>query len=143
MTMGHGCSRLGCEGSSTHGRMPGPTHVRGRVGALAVISILWSVPVANAAVEGCAVVQKGSIPFLFLHKAPANSEIAARLKPGDFLFVDSAKCETGGSLSICDKGNPRRWTHVTSVRRIDKGHQTLTRGWIRTQYVQWVRCEEH
>jgi hypothetical protein len=113
------------------------------VGALAVISILWSVPLVNAAVKGCAVIQQAPNIPLYLHKAPANSEIVTRLKPGDFLFVDSARCETGGSLSICDKGNPRRWTHVTSVRRIDKVHRTTTRGWIRDQYVQWVRCEEH
>ena len=80
--------------------------------------------------------------LLYLHKAPTNSEVVTRLKQGDFLFVDTARCETAGSLSICDKGNPRRWTHVTSVRRIDKGHRTSTRGWIRDQYVQWVRCEE-
>ena len=113
------------------------------VGALAVISLLWSGQLVNAAVKGCAVVQKAPDAFLYLGKAPATSEVVTRLKPGDFLFVDSARCETGGSLSICDKGNPRRWTHVTSVRRIDKGHQTSTRGWIRNQYVQWVGCEEH
>ena len=111
--------------------------------ALAVISILWSGLLANAAVSGCAVVQKTPDGFLYLHKAPTNSEVVTRLKQGDFLFVDTARCETAGSLSICDKGNPRRWTHVTSVRRIDKGHRTSTRGWIRDQYVQWVRCEEH
>jgi hypothetical protein len=111
--------------------------------ALAVISILWSGLLANAAVKGCAVVQKASDAFLYLRKAPANSEVVTRLKPEDFLFVDSARCETASSLSICDKGNPRRWTHVISVRRIDKGHQTSTRGWIRNQYVQWVRCKEH
>src|SRR5947209_8560873 len=101
------------------------------VGALAVIVILWSGPLANAAVKGCAVVQKAPDAVLYLHKAPADSEVVTRLKPEDFLFVDSARCETEGSLSICDKGNPRRWTHVTSVRRIDKGHQASTRGWIR------------
>jgi hypothetical protein len=50
------------------------------LGALAVISILWSVPLANAAVKGCAVVQKTPDAHLFLHKAPANSEIVTRLK---------------------------------------------------------------
>ena len=113
------------------------------VGALAVISLLWSGQLVHAAVNGCGVVQKAPDAFLYLGKAPATSEVVTRLNPGDFLFVDSARCETGGSLSICDKGNPRRWTHVTSVRRIDKGYHTSTRGWIRNQYVQWVRCEEH
>ena len=112
------------------------------VGALAVISILWSGSLVNAAVKGCAVVQKAP-DALYLRKAPANSEVVTRLRPGDFLFVDSARCETEGSLSICDKGSPRRWTHVTSVQRLDKGHETSTRGWIGNQYVQWVRCEEH
>ena len=88
--------------------------------ALAVISILWSGLLANAAVSGCAVVQKTPDGFLYLHKAPTNSEVVTRLKQGDFLFVDTARCETAGSLSICDKGNPRRWTHVTSVRKSTK-----------------------
>jgi hypothetical protein len=113
------------------------------VGALAIISILWSGLLANAAVKGCAVVQTAPDAVLYLHKAPANSEIVTRLRPGDFLFVDTARCETEGGLSICDKGYPRRWTHVTSVSRIDKGHRTSTTGWIRNQYVQWVHCEEH
>ena len=126
------------------GEQRGGTTMRSMtVGALAVISILWSGLPVNSAVKGCAVVRKAPDAFLYLRKAPANSEIVTRLRPGDLLFVNSAICETGGSLSICDKGNPRRWTHVTSVRRIDKGHRTSTRGWIRDQYVQWVRCEEH
>ena len=76
------------------------------VGALAVISFLWSGLPVNSAVKGCAIAQKAPDAFLYLRKAPANSEIVTRLKPGDLLFVDSAICETGGSLSICDNGNP-------------------------------------
>jgi hypothetical protein len=67
------------------------------VGALAVIANLWSGPIVDAAVRGCAVVQKSPDAVLYLRKAPANSEIVTRLRPGDFLFVDSARCETEGS----------------------------------------------
>ena len=105
-----------------------------------VISILWSGAVANAGVSGCAVVHKAPNGFVYLRKAPANSEVVTRLEQGDLLFVDTARCETEGSFSICDKGHPRRWTHVTSVRRLDKGS---THGWVREQWVQWVRCGEH
>ena len=98
------------------------------VGALAVISILGPGPLANAAVRGCAVVHKAPNGFVYLRKAPANSEVVTQLRRGDFLFVDTARCETEGSLSICDGGHPRRWTHVTSVRRIDKEHRISTRG---------------
>jgi hypothetical protein len=112
------------------------------VGALAGIALLSSGPLANAAVKGCAVVQKAPHGFVYLRKAPANSEVVTRLRRGDSLFIDMARCETEGGLSICNRGHPRRWTHVTSVRRIDKEHRTSTRGWIRDEYVQWVRCEE-
>ena len=112
-------------------------------GGLAVISILWSGAVANAGVSGCAVVHKAPNGFVYLRKAPANSEVVTRLEQGDLLFVDTARCETEGSFSICDKGHPRQWTHVTSVRRLDKGHRTSTHGWVREQWVQWVRCGEH
>lgn len=113
------------------------------VAALASISIFWSGPLANAAVKGCAVVQKTPHAFVYLRKAPANSEVVRRLRRGDSLFVDTARCETEGGLSICDRDHPRRWVHVTSVPRIDKGHRTSTRGWVRDEYIQWIRCEEH
>ena len=88
-------------------------------GALAAISILCPARL-NALVTGCAVVQQPPNGISNLHKAPTiNSEVVAQLKRRDFLFVDTARCETGGSLSICDRGYPRQWTHVTSVRRID------------------------
>ena len=82
-------------------------------GGLAVISILWSGAVANAGVSGCAVVHKAPNGFVYLRKAPANSEVVTRLEQGDLLFVDTARCETEGSFSICDKGHPRQWTHIT------------------------------
>jgi hypothetical protein len=96
-------------------------------------------------VTGCAVVQQTPNGVSNLHKAPTiNSEVVAQLRRGDFLFVDTARCETGGSLSICDRGHPRQWTHVTSVRRIDgKEPRKATHGWASDLYVRWVRCEEH
>jgi hypothetical protein len=113
-------------------------------GALAAISILCPARL-NALVTGCAVVQQTPNGVSNLHKAPTiNSEVVAQLRRGDFLFVDTARCETGGSLSICDRGHPRQWTHVTSVRRIDgKEPRKATHGWASDLYVRWVRCEEH
>ena len=49
------------------------------VGALAVISLLWSGQLVHAAVKGCAVVQKAPDTFLYLGKAPATSEVVTRL----------------------------------------------------------------
>ncbi len=49
-------------------------------GALASHFILWSSPLAYAAVTGCAVVQKAPDGFGHLRKAPTNSEVVAQLK---------------------------------------------------------------
>jgi hypothetical protein len=74
------------------------------VGALAVIPLLWSGQLVHAAVNGCGVVQKAPDAFLYLSKAPATSEVVTRLNPGDFLFVDSARCETGAVFQFVTKG---------------------------------------
>ena len=66
------------------------------VGALAVISILWSGPPVNSAVKGCAVVQKAPDAFLWLRKAPTNFEIVTRLRPGDLLFVELGHMRDSG-----------------------------------------------
>jgi Bacterial SH3 domain len=111
---------------------------------LIVIFILTSVRALKATEDGCAVVLKTPDGFLNLRKAPtAQSEVIAKLKQGDFLYVDTARCETRGDLSICDKSDRPQWTHVTSVRRIDgKNLETPTRGWVSDQYVQWFHCED-
>jgi hypothetical protein len=74
------------------------------VGALAVIPLLWCGQLVQAAVNGCGVVQKAPDAFLYLSKAPATSEVVTRLNPGDFLFVDSARCETGAVFQFVTKG---------------------------------------
>ena len=95
---------------------------------------------ANATADGCAVVLKTPDGFLNLRKAPTTSaEIVAKLKQGDVLNVDTAQCETRGDLSVCSKGT--RWTHVTSVPRLDGKSSTLTQGWVRDRYVQWFSCD--
>jgi hypothetical protein len=117
---------------------------RRAAGVLVVISIFGLARSVNATEDGCAVVLKTPDGFLNMRRAPTmKSDIVTQLKQGDFLYVDTAGCETAGTLSICDEGNPRRWTHVTSVRRIDgKDAQTFTKGWVSDQYVQWFHCDE-
>jgi hypothetical protein len=117
---------------------------RAVTGVLAVISIFCLARSVNATEDGCAVVLKTPDGFLNLRKAPTTkSDIVTQLKQGDFLYVDTTRCETKGNLSICDEDNPPRWTHVTSARRIDgKDARTFTQGWVSDQYVQWFRCEE-
>ncbi len=111
---------------------------------LTVFFILISSQAINATADGCAVVLKTPDGFLSLRKAPtAKSGVITKLKQGDFLYVDAATCETRDDLSICDEKIPHRWTHVTSVRRIDsKKPSTSTHGWVSDQYVQWFHCEE-
>jgi hypothetical protein len=73
-------------------------------GALAVISILWSVPLANAAVKGCAVVQKTPDAHLFLHKAPANSEIVTRKSHETFCLSTRPDARRAAVFQFVTKG---------------------------------------
>lgn len=111
---------------------------------LTIIFILASAKALKATEDACAVVLKTPDGFLNLRKAPTSqSEVITKLKRGDFLYVDTARCETRDDLSICDELQPPQWTHVTSVRRIDgKNPRTFTRGWVSDQYIQWFLCEE-
>jgi hypothetical protein len=111
---------------------------------LIVVLVLFSVQAIKATADGCAVVLKTPDGFLNLRKAPTvQSEVITKLKQGDFLYVDTARCETRGDLSICDEKSPTQWTHVTSIRRIDgKNPPSFTQGWVSDQYVQWFHCDE-
>jgi hypothetical protein len=76
---------------------------------LAVLFILISAPALKATEDGCAVVLKTPDGFLNLRNAPTSqSEVITKLKRGDFLYVDTARCETRDDLSICDETQPPR-----------------------------------
>jgi hypothetical protein len=70
------------------------------VGALAVIPLLWSGQLVQAAVNGCGVVQKAPDAFLYLSKAPATSEVVTRLNPGDFCLSTRPDARRGQSFNL-------------------------------------------
>lgn len=84
--------------------------------ALIALVLASTASVANATADGCAVVLRTPDGFLNLRKAPMmGSAVIARLKPGEQFGIDSATCETEGTLSICNES----WVHVISVPRLD------------------------
>ena len=111
-----------------------------RIATIALIVAL-SPRTAFATQDACAVVTRTPDGFLNLRSGPgANFEILAELYPGDRLWVDKARCQTFGDTNACDTA--RRWTHVTSVRRMDATRSNgFTRGWVSSRYVVWFACE--
>jgi hypothetical protein len=113
---------------------------RSFAGAL-LVAIVLTAPEALATADGCAVVLKTPDGFLNLRRTPTTgSEVVAKLSRGHRLYVDTATCETSGSLSICSRGT--EWTHVIRVPRLDGKAHSSTRGWVIDRYVQWFDCYE-
>jgi hypothetical protein len=103
---------------------------------LAALALALSASAAHAVANGnCAIVLNTPDGFLNLRSAPmVGSDVIARLRPGDLLYINSAECETKGSLSICGQD----WTSVDAVARLDgtdfskPGH----RGWVYSRYLR-------
>jgi hypothetical protein len=108
--------------------------------ALLVLATIAMPLPAGATADGCAVVRNMPDGFLNLRKAPrTDASVVTQLRPGDRLDVDTAHCQTVGEKSICaDKG----WTHVISVRRMDRNKSETTNGWVVDRYVRWYDCLE-
>jgi hypothetical protein len=110
---------------------------------LAASAVLaMSAKMANGTADGCAIVRKVPDGFLSLRQAPTAKALAiAKLKPGWHLSIDSATCETSGTVSIC--GSPE-WTHVTGVWPLDGGPDggTYTKGWVATRYLKFIECPD-
>jgi len=109
----------------------------------------WSPVITNitevtTAAYTCAVVLKTPDGFLNLRQGPgAGFGIVTKLFQGDFLYVDTTKCQMIDDRQFCDERS--QWTHVLSILRVDGSSdkaQTLAHGWASNQYVQRSRCPE-
>ena len=69
-------------------------------------------------------------------------KVLEKLRRGDVLYIDTVECST-----ISDKvcGNPKDWTHITTVPRLDgpiREAKKFTQGWVTSKYIQWFECSD-
>jgi hypothetical protein len=96
---------------------------------------------ARAGLDGCAVVLPTPDGFLSLRAGPgARFGEKARLRAGDHLWVTDTTCLRQGARTICD--SKRRWFHVSSVRRLDRGRDITTEGWVYARHLKPVECRD-
>jgi hypothetical protein len=109
--------------------------------AVVLAAACWATA-AHATSDGCAVVRNTPDGFLHLRQAPTVKALAiAKLRPGWHLSIDSATCETSGTISICES---TEWTHVTGVWPLDGGPDSgsYTKGWVATRYLKFIECPD-
>ena len=109
---------------------------------LTVALITPSSKIANATADGCAVVLKTPDGFLSLRDGP-GMRFLEKLPQGDVLYIDTVECSTISGTMVC--GNPKEWTHVNSVPRLDgpiREAKKFTQGWVASKYIQWFECAE-
>ncbi|TGD93415.1 hypothetical protein [Methylobacterium nonmethylotrophicum] len=109
-----------------------------RVIASAVMVLGCAAP-ARATIDSCAEVRRTPDGFLNLRIGPgAGFEAVLKLFPGDQLWVDTATCETRRGIAACDPTGT--WWHVVSVRRLDAGTKSYTRGWAHRRFLAPTPC---
>src|SRR5262249_28449006 len=105
---------------------------------LTVALITPSSKIANATADGCAV------GFLSLRDGPGmRFKVLEKLRQGDVLYIDTVECSRVSGTMVC--GNPKEWTHVNTVPRLDgpiREAKKFTRGWVASKYIQWFECAE-
>ena len=111
---------------------------------LAVASITPSSKIAKATADGCAVVLKTPDGFLSLRDGPGmRFKVLEKLRQGDVLYIDTVECSAISGTMVC--GNPKEWTHVNTVPRLDgpiEEAKKFTQGWVASKYIQWFECSE-
>jgi hypothetical protein len=111
---------------------------------LALASITPSSKMARATADGCAVVLKTPDGFLNLRDGPGmRFKVLEKLRRGDVLYIDTVECSTISGTVVC--GNPKEWTHVNTVPRLDgpiREAKKCTQGWVASKYIQWFECSE-
>jgi len=108
---------------------------------LAILLLSAATGQAKAGLDGCAVVLPTPDGFLSLRAGPGRQfGEKTRLWPGDYLWVTDTNCLRQSSREVCD--TKRRWFHVSSVRRLDRGNDATTEGWAYTRHLKPVECRD-
>lgn len=108
---------------------------------MASVLLLAASGPASAGLDGCAVVLPTPDGFLSLRAGPGTRfGEKARLRPGEDLWVTDTNCLRQGARTICD--TKRRWFHVSSVRRLDRGRDATTEGWAYARHLKPIECRD-
>src|SRR5262249_13309084 len=89
--------------------------------------------------------------FLSLRDGPGmRFKVLEKLRQGDVLYIDTVECSTISGTMVC--GNPKEWTHVNTVPRLDgpiREAKKFTQGWVANKYINglsalnkhsWLAC---
>jgi hypothetical protein len=111
---------------------------RAATGVLVVISFFGLARSVNATEDGCAIVLKTPDGFLNMRRAPTmKSDIVTQLKQGDFLYVDTAGCETAGTLTR--PGKQTRESALPRKRQVIALQRNVARGQQQTHAAQQIK----